>query len=104
MGPRLPVPSRAALAPVGLPSTVPRAHPRGGRAACRDCARTLAQGATAQSGVVSKRQVVAGAVVYGGPRMVLIAGPCVIESAELCLRHAERLAGISSQINVPIVF
>jgi 2-dehydro-3-deoxyphosphooctonate aldolase (KDO 8-P synthase) len=36
--------------------------------------------------------------------MVLIAGPCVIESAELCLRHAERLAAISRQSNVPIVF
>ena len=45
MVPRLPVPSRVALASVGLPSAVPRAHPGGGRAARRDCARALGQGA-----------------------------------------------------------
>jgi 2-dehydro-3-deoxyphosphooctonate aldolase (KDO 8-P synthase) len=42
--------------------------------------------------------------VFGGPRMVLIAGPCVIESAEGCLRHAERLAAISRRTDVPVVF
>src|SRR5512146_2403941 len=104
MVPRLPVPSRAALAPVGLPSTVSRAHPRSGRAARRGRARAFGQGAPAQSGVVSKHQVAAGAVVFGGPRLVLIAGPCVIESEESCLRHAERLAAISRSSGVPIVF
>ena len=34
----------------------------------------------------------AGGAVFGGPRLVAIAGPCVIESAESSLRHAERLA------------
>src|SRR5579859_715164 len=48
--------------------------------------------------------VEAGGVVFGGPRLVVIAGPCVIESAESCLRHADRLAAISRATDVPIVF
>lgn len=46
----------------------------------------------------------AGGVVFGGPRLVAIAGPCVIESAESSLRHAERLAAIARATGVPIVF
>jgi len=53
---------------------------------------------------VSVRQVEVGGVVFGGAQMVLIAGPCVIESPQGCLRHAERLAAISCQSKVPIVF
>lgn len=45
-----------------------------------------------------------GDVHFGGPRMVLIAGPCVIESAEACLRHAERLAAIARQARIPLVY
>ncbi len=48
--------------------------------------------------------VEAGGVVFGGPRLVAIAGPCVIESAESSLRHAERLAAIARATGVPIVF
>ncbi len=48
--------------------------------------------------------VEAGGVIFGGPRLALIAGPCVIESPETCLRHAERLARISRQTGTPIVF
>jgi 2-dehydro-3-deoxyphosphooctonate aldolase (KDO 8-P synthase) len=46
----------------------------------------------------------AGGVVFGGPRLVAIAGPCVIESAESSMRHAERLAAIARATGVPIVF
>jgi 2-dehydro-3-deoxyphosphooctonate aldolase (KDO 8-P synthase) len=48
--------------------------------------------------------VEAGGVVFGGSRLVAIAGPCVIESAESSLRHAERLAAIARATGVPIVF
>lgn len=48
--------------------------------------------------------VEAGGVVFGGPRLAVIAGPCVIESAESCIRHAERLAAIARATEVPIVF
>lgn len=47
---------------------------------------------------------VGGGVVFGGSKLVAIAGPCVIESADACLRHAERIAAISRQTGVPIVF
>jgi 2-dehydro-3-deoxyphosphooctonate aldolase (KDO 8-P synthase) len=46
----------------------------------------------------------AGSVVFGGDRLAVIAGPCVIESAESCLRHAERLSRIARETGVPIVF
>jgi 2-dehydro-3-deoxyphosphooctonate aldolase (KDO 8-P synthase) len=49
-------------------------------------------------------EVRTGEVVFGGPRLVLIAGPCVIESEESCLRHAERLAKISCAAGLPLVF
>jgi len=49
-------------------------------------------------------QVKVGQVVFGGPAMVLIAGPCVIESEEFCLRHAERLALIAKHAGVGLVF
>src|SRR5438445_9930933 len=48
--------------------------------------------------------VEAGGVVFGGSRLAVIAGPCVIESAESCLRHAERLAAIARAAEVPFVF
>ena len=44
------------------------------------------------------------AVDVGGGRLFLIAGPCVIESRESSLLHAERLARISDESGVPIVF
>lgn len=35
---------------------------------------------------------------------LLIAGPCVIESEELCLRVADALAGIAQRLNIAVVF
>ncbi|RMF21536.1 MAG: 3-deoxy-8-phosphooctulonate synthase, partial [Deltaproteobacteria bacterium] len=43
-------------------------------------------------------------VTAGGRNLFLIAGPCVIESRDSALRHAERLARISDSSGVPIVF
>jgi len=45
-----------------------------------------------------------GGVCFGGPRLVLIAGPCVIESADASLRHAQRLASIARTAQIPLVF
>ncbi len=42
--------------------------------------------------------------MFGGPSLVVIAGPCVIESADSSLRHAERLAKISHETGVGLVF
>jgi 2-dehydro-3-deoxyphosphooctonate aldolase (KDO 8-P synthase) len=48
--------------------------------------------------------VKAGEVVFGGSKLVIIAGPCVIESQDSSLRHAERLASISRQVGIGLVF
>lgn len=42
--------------------------------------------------------------MFGGARLAVIAGPCVIESAESSLRHADRLLQISHQTATPLVF
>ena len=44
-------------------------------------------------------------VIFGGKRpLVLIAGPCVIESASGTLKIAEAIKKITSKLNVPFVF
>jgi 2-dehydro-3-deoxyphosphooctonate aldolase (KDO 8-P synthase) len=53
---------------------------------------------------VKVAEVQAGDAVFGGSRLVLIAGPCVIESEDSCLRHAERLTVIARAAGVPLVF
>ncbi len=46
-----------------------------------------------------------GSVKMGGGRpLVLIAGPCVIESEEATLRHAERLMTICNGLGMPLIF
>lgn len=42
--------------------------------------------------------------VGGGAPLVLIAGPCVIESRESVLRHAERIRDVAARTGVPFVF
>jgi len=36
--------------------------------------------------------------------LVLIAGPCVIESESLCLETAKRIKGIAEKLNIPFIF
>jgi len=49
-------------------------------------------------------QVKVGEAVFGGDRLVLIAGPCVIEDRDSCLRHAERLIAIARRAEIPLIF
>ena len=42
--------------------------------------------------------------IGGGNPLVLIAGPCVIESESLCLSVAERLKRICQNLNIPFIF
>jgi 2-dehydro-3-deoxyphosphooctonate aldolase (KDO 8-P synthase) len=53
---------------------------------------------------VSVAQVKAGAAIFGGPELVLIAGPCVIESYDSCVRHATRLREVAHRAKLPFVF
>lgn len=44
-------------------------------------------------------------VIFGDPKsFVLIGGPCVIESEESALRHAEKISAITRELKVPYVF
>jgi 2-dehydro-3-deoxyphosphooctonate aldolase (KDO 8-P synthase) len=44
-------------------------------------------------------------IVFGDPKhFVLIGGPCVIESEESALRHAEKISEITRDLKVPYVF
>jgi 2-dehydro-3-deoxyphosphooctonate aldolase (KDO 8-P synthase) len=54
--------------------------------------------------MMNVESVNAGGVIFGGTRLAIIAGPCVIESAEASLRHAERLARIARNTQLPLVF
>ena len=49
-------------------------------------------------------RVKAGTATFGGPDLIIIAGPCVIESYESCLRHATRLSEITSRAKLPFIF
>jgi 2-dehydro-3-deoxyphosphooctonate aldolase (KDO 8-P synthase) len=54
---------------------------------------------------VSQRVVAVGSVPFGNTRpFALIAGPCVIESRDSALRHAERIRDIARELGVPYVF
>jgi len=54
---------------------------------------------------VSGRAVAVGSVVFGNARpFALIAGPCVIESRDSVLRHAERIRDVARELGVPYVF
>jgi 2-dehydro-3-deoxyphosphooctonate aldolase (KDO 8-P synthase) len=50
-------------------------------------------------------EVKAGSVTFGDPKnLVLIGGPCVIESEESVFRHAEKISAIAAALKIPYVF
>jgi len=52
----------------------------------------------------SNRRCQVGTVSIGTGQMVLIAGPCMAESLELCLEVAERLSQICRSLNIGYIF
>jgi 2-dehydro-3-deoxyphosphooctonate aldolase (KDO 8-P synthase) len=55
--------------------------------------------------VASTHTIHVGAVrIGGGAPLALIAGPCVIESRDAALRHAERLRTIAERAGLPLVY
>lgn len=50
------------------------------------------------------REVKLGGFSFGTPGLVFIAGPCVIESREGCLKIAGELAALATRLKVPYVF
>ena len=45
-----------------------------------------------------------GGVEIGGPRLFVIAGPCVVEGVEMCLEVASHLKGACTRLGLPFVF
>ena len=45
-----------------------------------------------------------GSAKAGGSQLLIIAGPCVVETADLCLRIAEELQKLTSERGLPFVF
>lgn len=45
-----------------------------------------------------------GKIKIGAGKLVLIAGPCVIEGEEFILRHAKRLKKIAARYSIPLIF
>jgi 2-dehydro-3-deoxyphosphooctonate aldolase (KDO 8-P synthase) len=55
--------------------------------------------------VAAASSVRAGSVaIGGGAPLAVIAGPCVIESRDAALRHAERLAGLARELGLGLVY
>ncbi len=50
------------------------------------------------------RTAAVGPLALGEDRLFLIAGPCVIESADLCLRVAEHVKAAADRLGIPYVF
>jgi 2-dehydro-3-deoxyphosphooctonate aldolase (KDO 8-P synthase) len=51
-----------------------------------------------------QRTAAVGRLKLSSRQLFLIAGPCVIESADLCLRVAEHVRKVTERLNVPYVF
>ncbi len=55
--------------------------------------------------MTTERTVAVGSVAFAASRpLALIAGPCVIESRDSALRHAERIRDVAAAVGVPYVF
>src|SRR5580704_10912727 len=104
MVPRMPVSSRAEVAPARSASAVPRTHQGRGDAPRGGHADEASEGARTPLRLVKVAEVKVGDAVFGGPKLVLIAGPCVIESEDSALRHATRIAEIARKAGFPYVF
>lgn len=50
------------------------------------------------------KQVKVGSVVFGARSLVMIAGPCVIESRKGCLDLATKLVRLAAKMEIPLVF
>jgi 2-dehydro-3-deoxyphosphooctonate aldolase (KDO 8-P synthase) len=53
---------------------------------------------------MSKNRVAVGDIECGSDGLFLISGPCVIEAEDLMLRTAERLKGIATDLDIPLIF
>jgi 2-dehydro-3-deoxyphosphooctonate aldolase (KDO 8-P synthase) len=53
---------------------------------------------------MAQRQVKVGNVTVGGDALVLIAGPCAVESDEVAFKAAEAIIAVRDKYNIPAIF
>jgi 2-dehydro-3-deoxyphosphooctonate aldolase (KDO 8-P synthase) len=53
---------------------------------------------------MSKKKVQVGDIVCGDDQLFLISGPCVIEEEHTMLEVAEKLAKVSTKLNIPVIY
>ncbi len=41
---------------------------------------------------------------YNAENFFLMAGPCAVESEEMCMRIAEKIVGITDRLSIPYIF
>ena len=51
-----------------------------------------------------RKTIKIGNVEFGGRKLPLIAGPCVIENLDHTLFHAEKIKQICSELNIPLIY
>jgi 2-dehydro-3-deoxyphosphooctonate aldolase (KDO 8-P synthase) len=54
--------------------------------------------------MASKKIKIGGFEIGGGRPLALIAGPCVIESADSALRHAAFIKNVADRVGMPVIF
>jgi 2-dehydro-3-deoxyphosphooctonate aldolase (KDO 8-P synthase) len=54
--------------------------------------------------MASKKIKIGGFEIGGGRPLALIAGPCVIESADSAMRHAALIKSVADRVGMPIIF
>jgi len=54
--------------------------------------------------ILQNFKIAADVTVGGDSTPILIAGPCVIESEEMVLRHAEKISHVASEIGISFIF
>src|SRR5216110_3314105 len=101
---REPVSPRAQVAADGVPPALQGLHqggPPGPRPPARGAAARRLEGGEA---LVARGVRVGTVTVGGGAPLALIAGPCVIESRDAALRHAERVREIAARAGMPVIY
>jgi 2-dehydro-3-deoxyphosphooctonate aldolase (KDO 8-P synthase) len=54
--------------------------------------------------MASKKIKIGGFEIGGGQPLALIAGPCVIESADSAMRHAALIKSVADRVGMPVIF
>src|SRR5262249_19376939 len=103
------VPPRAAEPTARAAPPVPRLRARRARAPRRAAREQRLRAARrrragAGRGATRVNRFAIGSARVGGPELLIVAGPCVVESVEMCLTVAAKLQELTATRGLPFVF